>query len=161
MIDWSALVADSALNLPKNEAKARCSDPTSRNKPQNPETVGTAKTRAGAGFYVLCSDVPTCPTVFERPRVEGHEKHNPTSFIEPVGDVIEGQPAPHKRAYESSCKTCAHLCRPGLSNGLCGGGRDDLPPAFTEAHPLRRLPGCGGAGCPKWELHWSFPTTLF
>jgi len=165
MIDWSALVADSALNLPKNEAKAPCSDPTSRNKPQNPETVGTAETRAGTGFDVLCSDVPTCPTVFERPRVSQDEKHNPPSFKEPGGDGVEGQPAPHKQAFEPSCKTCAHLCRPGLSDGLCGGGRDDLPPAFTKEHPLRRLPADGGKNCPAWGLlelltgpPWAFPS---
>lgn len=50
-----------------------------------------------------------------------------------------------------SCKTCRHLKRPGLSAGYCG-GRDDLPPAYTPGHPLRRLPNDGGASCATWEL---------
>lgn len=156
MIDWSALVADSALNLPKNEAKAPCSDPTCRNKPLNPENVGTPETLAPSGFQWFRTDIPTVPASFERPRVEENEKHNQTSFEEPVGDGVEEQPAPHKEACESSCKACAHLCRPGLSDGLCGGGRDDLPPAFTKEHPLRRLPADGGKNCPAWGLHWSY-----
>lgn len=49
-----------------------------------------------------------------------------------------------------SCRTCRHLHRPGLSDGHCG-GRDDLPPAYTAGHPLRRLPDDDGAGCATWE----------
>ncbi len=49
-----------------------------------------------------------------------------------------------------SCRTCRHLKRPGLSDGHCG-GRDDLPPAYTAGHPLRRLPDDGGANCTTWE----------
>lgn len=49
-----------------------------------------------------------------------------------------------------SCRTCRHLKRPGLSDGHCG-GRDDLPPAYTAGHPLRRLPDDGGASCTTWE----------
>ena len=152
MIDWSALVADSALNLPKNEAKARCSDPTSRNKPQNPETVGTAETRAGSGFRGFVPAVPAVPAAFERPRVSEDEKHNPLSFIDPAGGGVERQSAPHKTTCETSCKTCAYLYRPGLSDGHCG-GRDDLPFAYTPGHPLRQLPADGGAACAAWVLH--------
>ncbi len=50
-----------------------------------------------------------------------------------------------------SCRTCRHLRRPGLSDGHCG-GRDDLPPAYTAGHPLRRLPDDGGTSCTTWEL---------
>lgn len=49
-----------------------------------------------------------------------------------------------------SCRTCRHLRRPGLSDGHCG-ERDDLPPAYTAGHPLRRLPDDRGAGCTTWE----------
>lgn len=49
-----------------------------------------------------------------------------------------------------SCRTCQHLKRPGLSDGHCG-GRDDLPPAYTAGHPLRRLPDDGGASCAAWD----------
>lgn len=155
MIDWSALVADSALNLPCNEAKAPCSDLATRNKPHKPESVGTPETLAVTGFHGFCSDVPSVPHVFERTRVEEHEKHNPSSFIEPVGGGVERQSAPHKRTCESSCRTCAHLGRPGLSDGHCG-GRDDLPPAYGPGHPLRQLPPDGGASCSTWKIHPGF-----
>ena len=152
MIDWSALVAHSALNLPNNEAKPPYSDPTTRNKPHNLENVGTPETLSSTGFYGFCSDVPSVPHVFERPRVSEDEKHSPSSFIEPVGGGIERQSAPHKTTCKTSCKTCAHLYCPGLSDGHCG-GRDDLPFAYTSGHPLRQLPPDGGASCPVWVLH--------
>lgn len=63
-----------------------------------------------------------------------------------------GTPTPPPRnAPVASCRTCRHLGRPGLSAGYCG-GRDDLPPAYTAGHPLRRLPDDGGASCTTWEL---------
>lgn len=46
----------------------------------------------------------------------------------------------------TSCRTCRHLKRPGLSAGYCG-GREDLPPAYGPGHPLRRLPDDRGATC--------------
>ena len=149
MIDWTEIVADSVQNPPKNDAKAPCPDSAGRNKPQNPEKVGTAETLSIAGFQGF---VPTVPTCFERPRVEEQEKCNALSFKKPDGGGVEGPSAPHKKARESSCLTCAHLCRPGLSNGHCA-GRDDLPFAYTAGHPLRQLPPDGGAICPTWALH--------
>lgn len=55
-----------------------------------------------------------------------------------------------QQAPARSCRTCRHLHRPGLSDGHCG-GRDDLPPAYTATHPLRRLPDDGGASCTAWD----------
>lgn len=152
MIDWAALVADSALNLPKNESKGPCSDLTGRNKPENPEKVGTAETRAPLEFPGSVPTVPTVPTGFERSRVREDEKHNPSSFLEPVGGGVQGQSAPHKTPIETSCRTCAHLRRPGLSDGCCC-ERDDLPPVYTHGHPLRKLPADHGASCSAWRLH--------
>lgn len=160
VIDWSALVADSASNLPKNEAKGPCSDSTDRNKPVFSDIVGTAETRSTSGFSWVCSDVPSVPHDFERPRVSDDEKTNPSSFIEPAGGGRGEALAPKKNGAEKDgkpgCSSCQFIKRPGLSGGLCGGGRDDLPPAFTEGHPLRLLPGDGGTSCPRWVLHWSF-----
>lgn len=51
----------------------------------------------------------------------------------------------------TSCRTCRHLKRPGLSAGYCG-ERDDLPPAYGPGHPLRRLPDDQGKSCTAWEL---------
>ena len=62
-----------------------------------------------------------------------------------------GTPTPPPRnAPATSCRTCRHLKRPGLSDGHCG-GRDDLRPAYSDGHPLRRLPDDGGASCTTWE----------
>lgn len=152
VIDWAALVADSALNTPKNEAKGPCSDPTDRNKPIFSDNVGTAETLANTGFQGVCSDVPSVPQDFEWSRVSEDEKHNPSSFSEPVGGGAQGQSAPHKTTLKPSCRTCAHFRRPGLSDGYCC-ERDDLPPAYTPGHPLRKLPDDGGASCSAWRLH--------
>lgn len=164
MIDWAAMVADSALNLPKDEAKGPCSDSTGRNKPQKSEKVGTAETRAPLGFPGSVPTVPTVPTVFEWSRVSEDEKHNPSSFIEPAGGGRGEALAPQKydadKDGKQGCSSCEFIKRPGLSGGLCGGGRDDLPAAFTPGHPLRLLPSDGGASCPRWALHWSFSRVL-
>ena len=156
MIDWSALVADVAPNLPTHEAKGPCSYSPCRNKPAVSENVGTAETRAPSGVAGFCSDVPSVPHDFERPRANEHEKQNQSSFTAPAGGGLQSQSAPHKTASDStSCKTCAHRRRPGLSDGYCS-GRDDLPPAYTPGHPLRQLPADGGASCPAWRLHPAF-----
>ena len=51
-----------------------------------------------------------------------------------------------------SCDTCAHSSRPGTTV-YCGGGREDLPKAYGQHHPLRRLPADGGASCTLWQQH--------
>lgn len=152
MIDWASLVADSAPEQAENPDFG----------PLFPQKVGTDSGGVGTKipsqtieqeqFFESVPTVPTVPTVFERARVREDEKHNPSSFIEPVGGEIKGQSAPHKTPVEPACRTCAHLCRPGLSDGHCG-GRDDLPPAYTPGHPLRQLPDDGGASCPAWQMH--------
>lgn len=38
-----------------------------------------------------------------------------------------------------TCPHCTHFRRPGLSAGYCG-GREDLPPAYGENHPLKQIP---------------------
>lgn len=63
--------------------------------------------------------------------------------------AISAEPA-RQQEPARSCRTCRHLHRPGLSDGHCG-GRDDLPPAYTAGHPLRRLPDDGGASCAAWD----------
>jgi hypothetical protein len=64
-------------------------------------------------------------------------------------DAVAAEPI-RQQEPPRSCRTCRHLRRPGLSDGHCG-GRDDLPPAYTAGHPLRRLPDDGGASCTTWE----------
>ena len=55
-----------------------------------------------------------------------------------------------------SCRTCRHLKRPGLSDGHCS-GRDDLRPAYSDGHPLRRLPDDRGARCTTWDAPCKVP----
>ena len=153
MIDWSVLVRDSLPNLPKNEAKSPCSDSTYRNKPPNTQTVGTLETLSSTGFQGFVPTVPAVPTGFERTRIEKSENNKPLSFIGPAGGEFEEQCAPHKKAIEPYCRTCADLCRPGLSDGYCGAGREDLAHAYGHGHPLRKLPADGGENCPVWTLH--------
>ena len=155
MIDWAALVADSPPILPNNEAKTPCPDLTSPDKPQKSKTVRTSESPAPTGSSGFVRTIRGVRTTFEGPRVEEHEKHTSLSFIEPAGGGVKDQSAPHKKACEPSCRTCAHLGRPGLSNGHCG-GRDDLPPAYGPSHPLRQCPADGGASCQAWRLHVAF-----
>jgi len=51
------------------------------------------------------------------------------------------------------CHECCSYRTPGLTGpygGYCG-GRDDLPPAYGDSHPLRRLPDDGGHGCENYR----------
>lgn len=155
MVDWAEIVRVSVPDLPKNEAKQACSDHAGRNKGGVVGTKSRQQTIDLKRNTELCSDVPTVPTVptiFECSRVEGNEKCNPMSFNSPDGDDAEGLSAPAKAPHQQTCRSCTHLARPGLSDGLCG-GRSDLPPAFGPGHPLRQLPADHGADCPTWALH--------
>lgn len=71
---------------------------------------------------------------------------------EPLSEML-AQSA-HESAQKSAarnCSTCRHRKRPGLSAGYCGGGRDDLPPAYGLHHPLRKLPDDQGASCASYK----------
>jgi len=51
------------------------------------------------------------------------------------------------------CSTCRHRKRPGLSSpGYCS-GRDDLPGAYGDHHPLHKLPDDQGASCASYMPH--------
>ncbi len=77
-------------------------------------------------------------------------------------DAVAAEPLPEVRTplrnavrRESAarcCSTCRHRRRPGLSLGYCG-GRDDLPPAYGDHHPLRKLPDDEGVTCPSYLPH--------
>ena len=151
MLDWSSLVSESLKEAPQK-------GPETAVFPQkvgtNPEGVGTkniVQHIEQKEDFKSVPTVPSVPTVFERPRVEQDEKRNSLSFSPPGGGGAKGQFAPHFEARQS-CLTCAYLCRPGLSDGHCG-GRDDLPPAYGPGHPRRQLPPDGGASCSAWKIH--------
>lgn len=50
-----------------------------------------------------------------------------------------------------ACALCASFCQPRGTDGFCGGGRGDLPFAFSAGHPLRRLPVDRGVACVLWR----------
>ncbi len=59
-------------------------------------------------------------------------------------EPLRPAPAPAQAARtQAGCSDCRHLRRPGRSDGLCAGGRDDLMPAYGANHPLRKLPADG------------------
>lgn len=70
-----------------------------------------------------------------------------------IFDSSAHEPECSARARERGCSTCRHRKRPGLSAGYCGGGREDLPGAYGEDHPLRRLPDDQGASCASYLPH--------
>lgn len=149
-VDW-ALIVDKALDV--NAAHT--------NGPKLfPQKVGTAsggvgtKTDAYPIDYkepdIACSHVPTVPLDFEELRLGQKGNSRTSSFKEPVGDGVEGPAAPVQIEVKQACRTCAHLRRPGLSEGYCG-ARDDLALAYGPGHPLRRCPDDRGAHCPVFE----------
>lgn len=82
----------------------------------------------------------------------------PPPPVDHVAEALPDHPDNHRIEQESalksaapSCRSCTHLAKPGLASGYCGGGRDDLPPAYGPGHPLRRLPDDQGKSCTTWE----------
>ncbi|QRM19548.1 hypothetical protein GBK02_09110 [Dechloromonas sp. TW-R-39-2] len=56
-----------------------------------------------------------------------------------------------KPAVRPSCAACAHWCRSGSPAGYCGSGRSDLSYAYSEGHPLRKIPSDKGANCAEFK----------
>ena len=53
---------------------------------------------------------------------------------------------------KARCLLCALRRSPGgLMPGYCGGGRDDLPPAYGQHPPLRELPADKGESCEQFQ----------
>lgn len=158
--DWGALMDQIMPNQPQKAGK----DGLFQEKP------GTNQNGVGTDFHTQdierkeenfsVTSVPGVPCTFEETREDVCANHAPTSYPRAPGEVGRGPSAPSDIGSIPACLSCEHLKRPGLSDGLCGGDREDLPYAFTSGHPLRRLPLDGGAGCPKWGLHWSYPRVL-
>lgn len=152
MTDWLEIV-DSAL-------KSACSRAEAGNRSSVPGTENNTQTIDSKRNGSFCSRVPGVPETLEEEGKDKHEKLTHSSFSTPAGDGLTDESAPHEEPIEHACLTCDHFRRPGLSDGFCGGGLEDLPPAYTPGHPLRRLPEDAGANCPNWVQHWSFPRVL-
>ena len=158
--DWGALMDQIMPNQPQKAGK----DGLFQEKPgTNPGPPGTDLMNQATDKQqknISVPGVPSVPSTFEKVRPEHCANAVPSSFSQPVEDGVGDACAPEKIGFIPSCSCCAHRMRPGLSDGLCGGDREDLPYAFTPGHPLRRLPLDGGADCPKWGLHWSYRRVL-
>ena len=158
--DWGALMDQIMPNQPQKAGK----DGLFQEKPgTNPGPPGTDFTNQATDKQQKIISVPggpTVPSTFEKVRPKHCANAVQSSFSKPVGEGAGDACAAEKIGFIPSCSCCAHRMRPGLSDGLCGGDREDLPYAFTPGHPLRRLPLDGGADCPKWVLHWSYPRVL-
>ena len=124
--------------------------------------AGTLKNQNNPETEGLLGSLGTPPSPFQK--IEGARAANDPGQKQPLAHAAEALPdhpdtrqSARQSAQESAlksaarpCRTCRHLKRPGLSDGHCG-GRDDLPPAYTTGHPLRRLPDDRGASCTTWE----------
>jgi hypothetical protein len=105
------------------------------------EQAGPAETIAAQGFRWFVPNVPNVPKEIDAPSKKDAILEN---------DLRHELPVDRKTPQMvTTCKTCSHFARPGLSSGYCG-GRDDLPLAYGVNHPLRRLPADRGASCGQW-----------
>ncbi|WP_341645428.1 hypothetical protein [Thauera sp. SDU_THAU2] len=104
---------------------------------------------------VITQPVPTVPAVpitFEKVKARHVTSHESDAEFNAGWMGGRRAIAPASGRAVQGCKVCAWLCRPGLSDGYCGGCRDDLPHAYGVHHPLRRLPDDEGIDCPGWTL---------
>ncbi|MGB8884882.1 MAG: hypothetical protein WCC44_13520 [Azonexus sp.] len=109
------------------------------------EVLARCEQDTGARAYFVdraaeAPDLPTCEDFEER------------AAIMEFDAGLSRADAEQAAALDVGCITCAHFARPGLSDGYCG-GRDDLPRAYGENHPLRKLPSDQGATCKEWRAH--------
>lgn len=95
-------------------------------------------------------DTPATPKTINVEAVEPCEAFEERAGIIEFDAGLPRAEAERLAALDIGCITCASHARPGLSDGYCG-GRDDLPRAYGENHPLRRLPDDRGATCEEWE----------
>jgi len=51
----------------------------------------------------------------------------------------------------ADCASCRHRRSPGGTVRYCASGRSDLPLAYGDGHPLRRLPDDQGHCCTQWS----------
>lgn len=142
MLDWSGIVAAAMHETQGIEPEGGCSYSESRNKGTDVGTENEMQAIEVKQLHGSCSDVPTVPHVFDKAKVR-----NVSSRESDAGGWSDQEAvAPESGRAVRGCRACAWLRRPGLSGGYCA-GRDDLPRAYGQHHPLRRLPDDGGMGC--------------
>ena len=90
---------------------------------------------------------------------EAHEDTAPATFatsatFEPQQGKESQESQKSQPSTLDSCACCLHQRRPGLGTRYYG-GRDDLPLAYGDHHPLRHLPADLGDACQAFARHWS------
>lgn len=128
-----------------------------------PERVSTraATAREHAELLALISAIYAADTDQDRAEAVGAALADPEGAltcyraIAAERGIVVALPVttmPTTSTMTTGCKTCRHLKRPGLSAGYCS-GRDGLPRAYGNDHPLRRLPDDMGASCASHQPH--------
>lgn len=158
--DWSVLVAAALSGSAEIDLEEPCSPASSGNTASG---WGTENTHQAADLKEIakpCSHVPTVPGFFERPSPHACDTGTRDATNVPGGGGDEANRAPGKEGFEPSCKTCAHLRRPGLSDGYCT-QYVGQPRAYSDGHPLWQCAPHEGRACGSWLLHealqgWDF-----
>ena len=114
----------------------------------DPGTIAAVLERCSQDAGARCYFVGRAAEAHALPTSEAYEEQ---SAIMEFDAGLSRPEAEHAAALDVGCVTCAHFARPGLSAGYCG-GRDDLPRAYGENHPLRKLPSDRGAACKERRL---------
>ena len=140
-----------------------------RNKPVSmrlsdvPGTRNTAnRTRNMQNTKPLRQTMPTVAAWIDTLR----DAFGPEMINAAIRSGLDGQPTFHAKENGQSigtpwpaeknatachrCKACAHYAHPGMAAGYCS-ARTDLPLAYGQNHPLRRLPADAGADCTTYE----------
>ena len=126
-----------------------------KNFTHTPETVLPKLTEPGC---VSC--VSSIPAHIEKIHAAIDGEKVVTESTSTTAEPITDMPAKPLASFQADsdvdrnivtmCPDCQHFARPGLSAGYCS-GRDDLPLAYGDNHPLRRLPADRGASCDQWQ----------
>lgn len=137
-------------------------------------TAGTAENDKGGGEYGETLPTDTAPPIratrwllhyADREPMEVHfaPAADHAEALVAYPDAVAAEPLAEVRTQVRNevrtettargCSTCRHRKRPGLSAGYCGGERDDLPGAYGQHHPLRKLPDDQGERCASYLPH--------
>lgn len=158
--NWSVLVAAALSGSAEIDLEEPCSPATSGNTASAWGTENIHQATDLKEIAEQCSHVPTVPQFFEGHSLPPCDTGTSHATDAPGGGGVEDTCAPRGDGFERSCKTCAHLRKPGLADGYCTQDLGQLK-AYSDGHPLWRCTPNGGRTCPGWALHptlqgWDF-----
>lgn len=88
----------------------------------------------------------TLVTTVPAPTVADMQARYPGAVVRPLT-----RPQWLQHPEPTSCRSCAHLAKPGRADGYCGADLSWLEPAYGRNNVLRELPSDLGASCPSWS----------